>query len=70
MNSEFRAEPTTALDYRAVHTSALLVRALAELQYWEEAKERFKVGTIVLAHDGYQWVIKVSADLARKIIPF
>ncbi|MBW4422220.1 MAG: hypothetical protein KME13_23895 [Myxacorys californica WJT36-NPBG1] len=69
MYSEFRAE-LSALDYRAVHSSPLLVRALAELQYWEEAKERFKVGTIVLAHDGCQWIIKVSADLVQKILPF
>lgn len=68
MNSEFRADSTTALDYRATHS--LMIRALAELQYWEEAKERFKVGTIVLAHDGCQWIVKVSADLVNKILPF
>lgn len=69
MNSELRAD-TTALDYRAVHASALLIRALAELQYWEAEKERFQVGTIVLAHDGCQWIVRVSADLVNKILPF
>ncbi|MBW4542632.1 MAG: hypothetical protein KME43_26410 [Myxacorys chilensis ATA2-1-KO14] len=69
MQNSFRAE-LPALDYHAVHSSPLLVRALAELEYWEDARKRFRVGEIVLAHDGYQWIVRASADLVNKIIPF
>ena len=60
----------SALDYRATYPSHLLVRALADDAYWQAAKNRFRVGTIGLAHDGQQWIVTVSADLVSKIIPF
>jgi hypothetical protein len=69
MNPNIRAD-FPALGYRAVYPSHLLVRALANASYWQDAKNRFRIGTIGLSHDGQQWIVRVSADLVNKILPF
>jgi hypothetical protein len=63
----FRAEPT-ALNYTSKHS--LLVKALAELSYWQAHKNHYGFGEVTLDSTDMGWVVKVSDDLVSKIIPF
>jgi hypothetical protein len=68
MQTIIRAE-SSALSYQRTHS--LLVRALADLSYWQAAKNEHSVGTIALTSDSNgQWVVTASSDLVDKILPF
>ncbi|MBW4541665.1 MAG: hypothetical protein KME43_21335 [Myxacorys chilensis ATA2-1-KO14] len=68
MQTIIRAE-SFALSYQRIHS--LLVCALADLSYWQDAKNQHRTGTIALTPDSNgQWVVTASSDLVDKIIPF
>ncbi len=64
-----RAEPT-ALNYSTTYSFLLMVRALAELSYWQDCQKRYGIGEVTLSTTQTHWVVRVSGDLVKKVIPF
>jgi hypothetical protein len=60
---------SSALSYQRTHS--LLVLALTDLSYWQDAKNQHRTGAIALTPNiNGQWIVTASADLVAKILPF